>query len=116
MDKVPAELMTQAEVDDAPESVDWREKQAVSEVKNQARCGSCWSFSTTGVLESAWFLATNTMESLSEQEALPLLPTPPTLPTLPTPPTLPLLPSIRPCLSPPSPCTSNRHHSLIYPP
>ncbi|XP_054855888.1 digestive cysteine proteinase 1-like [Eublepharis macularius] len=50
-----------------PESFDWRLYGAVTPVKDQAICGSCWSFATTGVLEGALFLKTGVLTSLSQQ-------------------------------------------------
>ncbi|XP_061452508.1 digestive cysteine proteinase 2-like [Rhineura floridana] len=50
-----------------PESLDWRLYGAVTPVKDQAVCGSCWSFATTGALEGALFLKTGVLTPLSQQ-------------------------------------------------
>ncbi|VEN50184.1 unnamed protein product [Callosobruchus maculatus] len=52
---------------DVPDSVDWRKVGAVTDVKHQHKCGSCWAFSSVGALEGQVFIHNKVLESLSPQ-------------------------------------------------
>jgi C1A family cysteine protease len=52
----------------APGTIDWRKKNAVTLVKDQGQCGSCWTFSATGASEGAWAIKTGTLTELSEEQ------------------------------------------------
>ncbi|XP_017839936.2 cathepsin L [Drosophila busckii] len=47
--------------------MDWRDSHAVTPVKDQKRCNSCWAFATMGALESHLYLKTKKLRSLSAQ-------------------------------------------------
>ncbi|KAE8678420.1 Vignain [Hibiscus syriacus] len=51
-----------------PSSVDWRNKGAVTPIKDQGQCGCCWAFSAVAAMEGVTKLTKGTLISLSEQE------------------------------------------------
>jgi len=52
---------------DVSGSVNWVTEGAVTDVKNQGNCGSCWAFSIVGVTESQKFISTGVLGDFSEQ-------------------------------------------------
>ncbi|CAD8076916.1 unnamed protein product [Paramecium sonneborni] len=64
MERVPAKNIK------AADKIDWTKEGAVTDIKDQGQCGSCWTFGTTGVLEGFFFTTTGELPNLSEQQLL----------------------------------------------
>ncbi|XP_078671018.1 digestive cysteine proteinase 1-like [Branchiostoma floridae x Branchiostoma belcheri] len=58
------------EVTDVPDHINWAIRGAVTPVKDQAVCGSCWSFGAAEAIEGAWFLKTGLLVHLSQQNLM----------------------------------------------
>ncbi|KAK2646839.1 hypothetical protein Ddye_022034 [Dipteronia dyeriana] len=54
--------------DEVPESFDWRDQGAVSNIKDQRSCGCCWAFSAVAAIEGALKIKNGQMPDLSEQQ------------------------------------------------
>jgi cathepsin L len=59
-----------------PGSFDWRERGVITAVKDQGRCGSCWTFGASESVESYYALSTGQLFDLSEQQILDCTPNP----------------------------------------
>jgi len=66
----------QVDLSQLPHTVDWRESQVVSQVKDQGHCGSCWAFGTTATVESHAAIATGLLPVLSPQQLVSCAPNP----------------------------------------
>lgn len=67
-DEQTREINDTLPTDDLAPSINWIDLGAVTSVKHQGRCGSCWAFSAIGVLEGAHAIATGELLDLSEQQ------------------------------------------------
>jgi len=50
------------------DEINWVDRGAVTPVKDQGQCGSCWAFSSTGAVEGGHFVTTGELLSFSEQQ------------------------------------------------
>jgi len=64
---LPRIVAPHAKVNDLPTEFNWVDRGAVTSVKDQGNCGSCWAFGAVGTMEGQVFLNTGKLVDLSEQ-------------------------------------------------
>ncbi|CAI8591028.1 unnamed protein product [Vicia faba] len=64
------EVLFNISTDNIPTSIDWRERGAVTDVKRQGKCDSCWAFATVAAVEGYWKITMGTLLTLSEQQLI----------------------------------------------
>jgi C1A family cysteine protease len=67
-EEVEANIVTFDNVGTIPTSWSWLSEGAVTPIKNQEQCGSCWAFATVATTEGLYKLNGNTLTSFSEQQ------------------------------------------------
>jgi len=66
--RAPVAVVDETTLRAPPDSFDWRDKNAVTYVKDQGQCGSCWAFSAVENIESMYFLGGHSLIELSPQQ------------------------------------------------
>jgi len=64
------EIYNNQDIQNIPDSIDWRNIGIVSAVENEEQCGSCWAFAAVGVIESRYALKIGKLINLSVQELI----------------------------------------------
>jgi len=73
--RVTTTTTTQAPaITDSSAYLNWTQLGYVTPVKNQGNCGCCWAFAATGAMEGAYYKATKTLVSFSEEQLAECIP------------------------------------------